>query len=100
MRVFTVSQTDRSEEGGGGGGWIGVWKSADPWYFLARSVDPTDVIFALIRIHITEVLLLRDLGVQKYSQQLRKFLDRSHRNRQSWKLVCSSTHFNFALLMK
>ena len=34
----------------------------------------SDVIFAQIRIRITNELLLRDLGVQKYSQQLRNSL--------------------------
>ena len=33
----------------------------------------SDVIFAQIRIRITEVLLLRDLGGQKYSQQPRNY---------------------------
>ena len=41
----------------------------------------SDVIFAQIRIPVTKVLLLRDLGVQRFSQQLRKFYDRSHRDR-------------------
>ena len=58
---------------GEGGEWIGVCKSADPCYFLARSVDPT--LFSLkIQIRITELLLLRDFGFPKYSQQFRKFV--------------------------
>ena len=47
---------------GGGGGRIVACKTADPCYFLARSVDPT--LFLLkIEICVTELLLLRDLGV-------------------------------------
>ena len=72
-------------------GWIGVCKSADPCYFFgpirrfrsksrprARSTDYWEKREAArsllkIRIRITELLLLQDLRVQKYSQQPRKF---------------------------
>ena len=85
-------------EGRGGGGvnrGMQIHRSALFFGWIRRS----DFIFAHIRIRITEELLLRNLGVQKYSKQLRKFWGRSHRDRVgNWRVAPHISTLNYEII--